>query len=202
MSIPHKLSQEPPPVIELDPQSTALVLIDLQNGILGNALAPIAGTALLERGKALAGRFRAAGAAVVLVNVAFSTDGRDFLRQRVDEPPALPKGGFPAGWAEFPAGLQQPGDLLITKRQWGAFHGTELDLQLRRRGIRSIVLGGVSTQIGVESTARQAWEHGYELVILKDVTTSSVAEGHTMSMKHIMPRLGRLADSGDIGFSQ
>ena len=189
-------------MIELEPQSTALVLIDLQQGILGNTLAPISGAELLERGRALAERFRAASAAVVLVNVAFSADGRDFLRQPVDQPTALPKGGFPAGWAEFPPGLQQPGDLLITKRQWGAFHGTGLDLQLRRRGIRSIVLGGVSTQIGVESTARQAWEHGYELVILKDVTTSSVAEGHAMSMKHIMPRLGRLAESGDIGFSQ
>jgi nicotinamidase-related amidase len=88
--------------------------------------------------------------------------------------------------------------LKITKRQWGAFYGTELDLQLRRRGIRTIVLGGVATQIGVESTARQAYEHGYELLIVKDVTTSTVAEGHDMSMKHILPRLGRLVESGDI----
>jgi nicotinamidase-related amidase len=69
---------------------------------------------------------------------------------------------------------------------------------LRRRGIRTIVLGGVSTQIGVESTARQAYEHGYELLIVKDATTSSVAEGHEMSMKHILPRLARLVQSGDI----
>ena len=96
----------------------------------------------------------------------------------------------------------QPGDLLITKRQWSAFYGTELDLQLRRRGIGSIVLGGVSTQIGVESTARQAYEHGYELLIVKDATTSSVSEGHDMSMKHILPRLARLVTSGDISLSR
>ena len=174
-------------MIELDPHSTALVLIDLQKGILGNTLTPVTSQELLARGRALAERFRAAGATVVLVNVAFSADGGDMLRQRVDEAPAIPKGGFPAGWNEFPPGLMQPGDLLITKRQWGAFHGTELDLQLRRRGIRTIVLGGVSTQIGVESTARQAYEHGYELLIVKDATTSSVAEGHEMSMKHILP---------------
>ena len=85
---------------------------------------------------------------------------------------------------------------------WGAFYGTELDLQLRRRGIRTIVLGGVSTHIGVESTARQAYEHGYELLIVKDATTSSVAEGHEMSMKHILPRLGRLVQGGDLTFTR
>jgi nicotinamidase-related amidase len=189
-------------MIELDPASTALVLIDLQKGILANALAPITGQELATRGQVLAERFRAAGATVVLVNVAFSADRRDMLRQPVDEPPALPKGAFPAGWSEFPAGLMQPGDLLITKRQWGAFHGTELDLQLRRRGIRTIVLGGVSTQIGVESTARQAYEHGYELLIVKDATASSVAEGHEMSMKHILPRLARLIQSSDLTLSR
>jgi nicotinamidase-related amidase len=185
-------------MIELDPQSTALVLIDLQKGILGYTLAPTTADELLARGQALADRFRAAKATVVLVNVAFSADGGDMLRQRVDEAPPVPAGGFPAGWSEFPPGLMQPGDLLITKRQWSAFHGTELDLQLRRRGIRSIVLGGVSTQIGVESTARQAYEHGYELLIVKDATTSSVAEGHAMSMKHVLPRIARLVQSDDI----
>lgn len=185
-------------MIELDPQSTALVLIDLQKGILGYTLAPTTADELLARGQALAERFRAAKATVVLVNVAFSADGGDMLRQRVDEAPPIPAGGFPAGWSEFPPGLMQPGDLLITKRQWSAFYGTELDLQLRRRGIRSIVLGGVSTQIGVESTARQAYEHGYELLIVKDATTSSVAEGHAMSMKHVLPRLARLVQSDDI----
>ena len=185
-------------MIELDPQSTALVLIDLQKGILGYALAPTTGPELLARGQALAERFRAAKATVVLVNVAFSADGGDMLRQRVDEAPPVPAGGFPAGWSELPPGLMQPGDLLITKRQWSAFYGTELDLQLRRRGIRSIVLGGVSTQIGVESTARQAYERGYELLIVKDATTSSVAEGHAMSMKHVLPRLARLVQSDDI----
>jgi nicotinamidase-related amidase len=185
-------------MIELDPHSTALVLIDLQKGILANTLMPTTGPELLVRGQALAERFRAAKATVVLVNVAFSADGGDMLRQRVDAAPAVPAGGFPDGWSEFPPGLQQPGDLLITKRQWSAFYGTELDLQLRRRGVRTIVLGGVSTHIGVESTARQAYERGYELLIVKDATTSSVAAGHDMSMKHVLPRLARLVQSDDI----
>jgi nicotinamidase-related amidase len=119
------------------------------------------------------------------------------LRQPVDEAMPMSPGGLPPGWNGFPAGLYQPGDLVITKRQWGAFYGTELDLQLRRRGIRTIVLGGVATQIGVESTARQAYERGYELILAADMTTSTLAEAHDMSMKHIMPRLARLLPSAD-----
>jgi len=185
-------------MIELDPRISALVLIDLQKGILGYSLTPVSSQELLERGRTLAERFRSAKATVVLVNVAFSPDGADMLRQPVDQAQPLPAGGFPAGWSEFPSGLMQTGDLQITKRQWGAFHGTELDLQLRRRGIRTIVLGGVATHIGVESTARQAYERGYELLIVKDATTSSDAEAHAMSMKHIMPRLARVVQSNDI----
>jgi nicotinamidase-related amidase len=185
-------------MIELDPRISALVLIDLQKGILGYSLTPVTSQELLERGRTLAERFRSAKATVVLVNVAFSPDGADMLRQPVDQAQPLPAGGFPAGWSEFPSGLMQTGDLQVTKRQWGAFHGTELDLQLRRRGIRTIVLGGVATHIGVESTARQAYERGYELLIVKDATTSSDAEAHAMSMKHIMPRLARVVQSNDI----
>jgi nicotinamidase-related amidase len=139
---------------------------------------------------------------VVLVRVGFAADGADMLRQQVDEPPAIPKNGFPEGWDAWPPGLMQAGDVLIRKRQWGAFYGTELDLQLRRRAIRTIVLGGVATQIGVESTARQAYEHGYELLIVKDATTSSVAEAHAMSMKHILPRLARVVQSDAIALSR
>ncbi|HXP27512.1 MAG TPA: hydrolase [Steroidobacteraceae bacterium] len=185
-------------MIELDPRISALVLIDLQKGILGYSLTPVTSQELLERGRTLAERFRSAKATVVLVNVAFSPDGADMLRQPVDQAQPLPAGGFPAGWSECPSGLMQTGDLQVTKRQWGAFHGTELDLQLRRRGIRTIVLGGVATHIGVESTARQAYERGYELLIVKDATTSSDAEAHAMSMKHIMPRLARVVQSNDI----
>jgi nicotinamidase-related amidase len=185
-------------MIDLDPQSTALVLIDLQNGILGIALAPNSAQEILDKGRALARRFRASGAPVVLLNVMWSDDFGDMPRQPVDEPTRHPEDGFPAGWGDLAPDLAQPGDVLITKRQWGAFYGTELDLQLRRRGIRTIVLAGVATNFGVESTARQAWEHGYEIVIAKDATTSVAAELHDMSMQHILPRIARLADSDSI----
>jgi nicotinamidase-related amidase len=189
-------------MITLDPKSTALVLIDLQNGIVARPLVPVSAADLVAHGKSLAERFRAAGGLAVLVSVGFSNDGGDMPSQRVDqEPMKLPEGGFPAGWTDLVPGLAQPGDVLVTKKQWGAFYGTDLDLQLRRRGIRTIVLGGVATHIGVESTARQAWEHGYELVIATDATTSTAIEPHEASMRYILPRISRLTDSDSIAFA-
>ena len=183
-------------MIALDPKSTALVLIDLQNGILGRQLAPVSAEDLLERGKALAKRFRAAGAPVVLVNVKPPLDGPE---RRVDEPSALSK-VLPTGFADLAPGLAAPGDILITKSTWGAFFRTDLDSELKSRGVSTIVLGGVATHIGVEATARQAWELGYELVIARDVTTSLGPEPHDGAMRHIFPRIARVADADALAF--
>jgi nicotinamidase-related amidase len=184
-------------MIDLDPHSTVLVLIDLQNGILGRKLEPIPAEQLVERGKALAGRFRAAGALVVLVNAAPVADEPP---RRVDEPSPLPK-TLPQGFIDLAPGLAEPGDLKVTKKSWGAFSVPELDLKLRQRGVRTIVLAGVATQFGVESTARQAWELGYELVVVTDATTSIALESHENSMRRIFPRIARLADSDALAFS-
>jgi nicotinamidase-related amidase len=184
-------------MIALDPKSTALMLIDLQNGILGRQLAPVSAEGLLERGKALARRFRAAGAPVVLVNVKPPLDGPE---RRVDEPTALPK-VLPSGFADIAPGLAEPGDILITKSTWGAFFRTDLDAKLKSLGVRTIVLGGVATHIGVDTTARQAWELGYELVIARDVTSSMAVEPHEATMRYIFPRIARVTDSDALAFS-
>jgi nicotinamidase-related amidase len=97
--------------------------------------------------------------------------------------------------AELPA---HPGDIAIVKRQWGAFHGTELDLQLRRRGIRTIVLAGIATAIGVESTARFAWELGYDLVFAEDATSGPDAAMHANSFEKVFPRLGRVRTTAQV----
>jgi len=186
----------------LDPETTALVLIDLQNGIIGMPLAPRSGPQVLAAGKELARRFRAAGAAVVLVNVGWSADFADALRQPVARPMPRPPGGLPAGWSDLAEGLPEASDIRITKRQWGAFHGTELDLQLRRRGIGTIVLGGIATNFGVESTARQAWEHGYEVVVVEDAAAALSAEMHAFAFGEILPRISNTAHAGDIAFGQ
>lgn len=184
---------------KLDPKTTALVLIDLQQGILGFGKAPRSGEAVVTAAAALAKRFREVDAPVVLVRVGWSADFGDALKQPVDQPAALPPGGLPANWWDFPAELAvEEHDIKITKRQWSAFYGTELDLQLRRRGIQTIVLGGISTNIGVESTARAAHEHGYSLVLVEDAMSCTAPEHHQASLDFIFPRLGLVRQSADV----
>ena len=185
-------------MIKLDPKTTALVLIDLQNGILAMPVAPRTGPEALAAGKALAERFRAAGAPVVLVNVAFAADDADRVKTPVDQPLALPPGGFPAGWGDLAAGLAQSGDIRVTKRQWNAFHQTGLDLELRRRGITTVVLAGVATNLGVESTARAGYEHGYAMVLVEDAMTSFSPEMHAFAVQRIFPRVGRVSTASDL----
>lgn len=185
-------------MLSLDPRTTALVLIDLQKGVFQRPLAPRPGEEALAAGKKLAQRFRTARANVVLVRVAFADDFSDAPGQAVDQPMALPPGGLPPDWTEFAEGLVQPQDITITKRQWGAFYGTELDLQLRRRGVSTIVLGGIATNFGVELTAREAWEHGYDVVLAEDACASVSVELHEAALQHIFPRIARVVQSPDI----
>lgn len=186
------------PKIDLDGRSAALVLIDLQKGILGRDLAPRSGEATLAAARDLAGRFRVAEAPVVLVSVGWARDFSDAPSQNVDRPIPWPKEGLPPEWSELADGLARPEDLLVRKRHWGAFHGTDLDLLLRRRGITTVVLGGVATNFGVESTARSAWEHGYDIVIVEDVCASASPELHEFAIENVFPRISRVAQSRDL----
>ena len=148
---------------------------------------------------ALANGFKAAGGTLVLVHVAFSASGADRLQQPVDEAMAVPPGGMPPNWSEFVAPVAAlQADVVIAKRQWSAFHGTELDLQLRRRGITTIVLGGIATNFGVESTAREAWQHNYGLIVAEDACSTMGDGMHVFAMQKIMPRLGRVRTTAEI----
>jgi len=185
-------------MLNLDPKTSALVLIDLQKGIVGMPLAPHAAAEVVATGIKLATSFRKVGSPVVLVNVAWAKDFGDALLQPVDKPFPHPPGGLPENWAEYADGLAEPTDLRVTKHQWGAFLGTDLDVQLRRRGITTIVLGGVATNFGVESTARQAHEFGYELVLVENAMTSVSPEMHSFAIESIFPRIGRIVQAADI----
>jgi nicotinamidase-related amidase len=189
-------------MINLDSRTTALVLIDLQKPIVAMPLAPYSGDEVVKISTGLAENFRKAGALVVLVNVAFAKDFGDALRPPVDQPFVPPAGGFPADWSELVEGLAQPTDLRVTKHQWGAFYGTDLDVQLRRRGIKAVVLGGIATNFGVESTAEQAWERGYEVVVAEDATSSMSAETHAFSIGSMLPRISRITKAGNIGLQK
>lgn len=176
--------------LQLMPRQTALVLIDLQRGILQMPVAPHAAPDVLARAVQLATAFRAAGAIVVLVRVSFAADGADVLNQPRDSTAAAAR---TPDWDERAPELHDwPSDIVITKHQWGAFYGTELDLQLRRRGVGTIVIGGISTNFGVESTARQAFELGYALVFVEDAMAGPSAEAHAFANGTIFPRLGRV----------
>ncbi|KAA0083902.1 hydrolase [Trinickia soli] len=183
----------------IDPHTTALVLIDLQEGILPFAKGPRTSDAVLEASTRLIKRFREARAPIVFVRVGPSPDLGDWLRQSVDQPSPAPANGLPANWWTFPAELGvSERDILITKRQWNAFYGTEFDLQLRRRGVRTIVLGGISTNIGVESTARAAFERTYSLVLVEDAMSCASAEQHEASVRFIFPRLGHVRSTDQV----
>ncbi len=180
-----------------DPATTALVLIDLQNGIVGRDLAPRSGAQVVATAIDLAARFRAARAPVVLVHVAFA-DGLS-PPQNVDTPSTFQPDDD--DWSAFVDGLRHDGDIVVTKHHWGAFTGTDLDLQLRRRGVKTIVLGGIATNFGVESTARSAWEHSYDVVIVEEACSSAKAEAHRFAFEAIFPRISRVVTATDVALA-
>jgi nicotinamidase-related amidase len=180
------------PSTELD-RTTALVLIDLQKGIVTR----VPSASVLANAASLAAAFRAAKLPVILVNVDFSRDRADMLQLRSDA--SAPIGEVPPDFGELAGELDaQPGDLRITKRQWGAFYGTDLDLQLRRRRVEGIVLGGIATSIGVESTARAAMEHGYNVTFAVDAMADMKDVAHAHSVEHIFPRIGQVRTTQEI----
>ncbi|MFE1318632.1 isochorismatase family protein [Kitasatospora phosalacinea] len=184
-------------VTALDP-NTALVVIDLQQGILAAPTAPYPAREVLERSIALAGAFRAAKLPVVLVRVSFAADGGDVPPGRTEQNRGGAGAARPAGWDRLSDELLDPSDLVVTKHNWGAFHGTDLDVQLRRRGVTQVVLTGVATSIGVESTARAAHEHGYHVTLAVDAMSDLDAEAHRNSVQRIFPRLGETGTTEEV----
>ncbi|WP_424217146.1 hydrolase (plasmid) [Streptomyces sp. BI20] len=180
----------------IDPTS-ALVVIDLQHGILAIPGSPYPGGEVLARSVRLADAFRAAGRPVVLVRVTTAADGADAVPGRTEAPRR--QGPPPAGWDVLAPELAgHDGDVLVTKRNWSAFYGTDLDLQLRRRGITQIVLAGIATSIGVESTARAAHEHGYHVTLAVDAMTDMNGDAHRNSVERIFPRLGETGTTDEV----
>jgi nicotinamidase-related amidase len=181
--------------LKLDPKKTALVLIDLQNAIVGMNSVPHTAADVVENSKKLAEAFRVHGAPVVYVRV----DLNDFMRIPVDQPPNLGDKPLPAAASEIAASAGfQPGDILLTKRHWGAFAGTDLEQQLKSRGIDTVVLTGISTNAGVESTARQGSGLGFAFVLVEDACSSQNAEHHRFAFENIFPRLTRVRTTDEV----
>ena len=182
----------------LDPRRTAVVVIDLQKGIVMMPGTPHPTPTVVANCARLLATARRVGAQPVLVHVGGSPDGADRLRQTADQP--MRAATVPSSdWSDFIPELdRQPSDIVIFKRQWGAFYGTDLDLQLRRRGLATMVLCGIATEFGVESTARDAYERGYEQVFAGDAMTGLNAESHANAVERIFPRMGRVRRTEEI----
>ena len=169
------------PLTKLD-TTAALVVIDLQKGVAALPLLHPAAE-IVSRSAQLARAFRKKGLPVILVNVAGRAPGRTDA--------GMPKMAFPPDWTELVPELeQQAGDILVTKQRIGAFLGTSLDQELRQRGVTQIFLAGISTSMGVESTARSAQDLGYNVVFVVDAMTDRDADTHSHSAEKIFPRLG------------
>jgi nicotinamidase-related amidase len=181
-----------------DPARTALVIIDLQKGITRFEGVPNSTPGVIANCVSLLTAAREVGVQPVLVHVSFAPNGADALHVASDEP--MRAGGqMPPDWSDLiPELNQQPDDIVILKRQWGAFYGTDLELQLRRRNLTNIILCGIATEFGVESTARDAYERGFEQVFAEDAMTARAAESHTNAIKRIFPRMGRVRSTAEI----
>ena len=182
----------------LEPRRTAVVVIDLQKGIVGFPGTPYSVQSVIANTVALLEAARRAGAQPILVHVGRSPDGGDGLKVSSDEPMRA-AGSMQPDWSELiPELNRQPNDIVILKLQWGAFYGTDLELQLRRRGLSTIILCGIATEFGVESTARDAYERGFEQVFAEDAMTARSPESHANSISRIFPRMGRVRSTAEI----
>lgn len=176
-------------------EKTALVVIDLQKGIVNRECAPYTCAQVIQNASRLANTFTNNGAFVVLVRVS-TIDGKDMVNPKTDF-----KMDFQLqdGWDDLIPELENIKNAhVVTKRQWGAFYGTDLDLQLRRRGIDTIVLCGISTSIGVDTTAREAYQLGYNQIFAEDAMTAQTKEEHEYVCKHIFSRIGKVRTSEEI----
>ncbi|MFD7847012.1 isochorismatase family protein [Nocardia sp. NPDC059764] len=177
--------------------STALVIIDVQQALVAAPVVPHSGPEVVARTVELARAFREHHAPIVLVRVTARADGSDTPPGRNEIPPQ--PGALPEGWDAIIDELTgHPGDIVVTKRAWGAFHGTDLDQHLRRRDVTQVVLAGLTTSVGVESTARATYEHGYHVTLATDAMADLDMDAHRNSIERIFPKLGETGSTAEI----
>ncbi len=182
--------------LDLDPRTAALILIDLQHGIVARETAPYPAATVVSKCAELATAFRSKGATVVYVHV----DLANPLKVPADSPMRDPNAPPPPAAASeiVPEAGLEVGDLVILKRQWGAFFGTNLESLLEERGIRTVVIAGIATNFGVESTARAAAGIGLATVLVEDAMSSMSAELHRFAIENIFPRMGRVRSAQQV----
>ena len=176
------------PLTQLDPHA-ALIVIDLQKGVVGLDCGPHSTHDVVKRSAELASAFRKRSLPVILVNVEGRAPGRVDKAFTFNPPP---------DWAELAAELnRQPGDYTVTKFQIGAFYGTGLERILRRAGVTQVFLTGIATTMGVEATARGAFDHGYNVVLVEDAMSDMSAENHKRAIENTLPRIAEVTTTAE-----
>jgi nicotinamidase-related amidase len=182
--------------LDVEKRKTCLVVIDLQKGITSVQTQPYDTKTVISNAAKLAKAFRDNRMSIFLVHVAPS---KETALQTVTDVSMPPRSDLPPDWADIVPELgPEPSDVVITKRQWGAFYGTDLDLRLRRGGLDTIVLAGIATTYGVESTARFAYEYGYQQIFAEDAMSDRSKEAHNRSVEFVLKRIGRARKTAEI----
>jgi nicotinamidase-related amidase len=177
------------PLTQLDPVA-ALLVIDLQKGIAAMPVAPHAAADVIARTAQIATAFRENGLPVVLVNVEARAPGRTDVSFNFNPP---------ADWAELVTELNaQPSDYRVTKHQIGAFYGTALERILRRAGVTQVFFAGIATSVGVEASARSAYDHGYHVVLIEDAMSDLSEDTHTHAIAKTFPRIGEVTSTDEV----
>jgi len=181
--------------LTIDKRKTCLVVIDLQKGIVSMQTEPYDAKTVVSNATKLAKAFRENKMPVFLVHVVHSK--QTTLQPIADS--AISRGELPADWSDIVPELgPAASDVVIAKRQWGAFYGTDLDLRLRRGGLDTIVLAGIATSFGVESTARFAYEYGYQQIFAEDAISDRSKEAHNSAIEFVLKRIGRVRKTAEI----
>ncbi|RKD87739.1 isochorismatase family protein [Mangrovibacterium diazotrophicum] len=179
-------------------EKTALVLIDLQKGIAKDTVHPVAD--VIRNAVKLIDAFRKRSLPVVLVTV--NPSGARFLKCRIEGGKSISPTGemaLPEDFADLVPEIEPlASDIQIRKRTWNAFFETDLHEQLQKHGVTGIVLGGISTSIGVEGTARAASEFGYNQTFVVDAMSDKILEAHDCTVNYIFPRLGELGTTAEV----
>lgn len=186
-------------MLTLEKQTAALIIIDLQNGILEPEPVPFGRDQIVSQSASLGHAFAQAGSPIVLTVTDFAPGYADAPSGLADSPWELPKTGLPVDFATLRPEIDAlPAAVRITKRQMSAFFGTELDVQLRRRGCKTVVICGVATNLGVEATARAAFDLNYSVVLASDACGSIAPGLHEFATEKILPRIARIRQTSEI----
>lgn len=191
-----------------DPRTTALLLLDLQNEMVdpkgkvgGGGLAKVvAERNVVENAAAALATARKRGNPVVHVRLGFRADYLDALSvaPRIDKLKANNVAVLGTWGTEFPEALAPAdGELVVTKQCVNPFFGTNLMNWLSQSGVRHVVIGGVVTNLVVESTARAADDAGFAVTVLEDVCAAPNPDWHKFAIENTLPLFGSISSSKD-----